>query len=164
MAASSTSLGVAGKVELMTVQITKGAMGFGFTIADSAHGQKVKTILDRPRCKNLAEGDILVDINGIDMRVLTHAQVVQVLKDCAWGREASITVQRGGTTTPIKNKWKKMFKEEPLSPRKPPVGSGLFRSKTPTADLYRYPIRTHPHPSAPIRTHPHSSQINSLSP
>ena len=83
MAASSTSLGVAGgvaggKAELMTVQITKGAMGFGFTIADSAHGQKVKTILDRPRCKNLAEGDILVDINGIDMRVLTHAQVVQV--------------------------------------------------------------------------------------
>ena len=78
MAASSTSLGGAGKAELMTVQITKGAMGFGFTIADSAHGQKVKTILDRPRCKNLAEGDILVDINAIDMRVLSHAQVVQV--------------------------------------------------------------------------------------
>ena len=30
----------------------------------------------------------------------------QVLKDCAWGREASITVQRGGAATPTKNKWK----------------------------------------------------------
>ena len=53
-------------------------MGFGFTIADSAYGQKVKTILDRPRCKNLQEGDILVDINGINMRVMSHADVVQV--------------------------------------------------------------------------------------
>lgn len=128
------------KVEYITVQITKGAMGFGFTIADSAYGQKVKTILDRPRCKNLQEGDILVDINGINMRVLSHAEVVQVLKDCAWGREASITVQRGGAATPTKNKWKKTGKDQeqvPVSPRKPPVGAGLFRSKTPTADLYR---------------------------
>jgi len=67
-----------GKVEYLTVQITKGAMGFGFTIADSAYGQKVKTILDRPRCKNLQEGDILVDINGINMRIMTHSDVVQV--------------------------------------------------------------------------------------
>lgn len=53
-------------------------MGFGFTIADSAYGQKVKTILDRPRCKNLQEGDILVDINGINMRHMSHGEVVQV--------------------------------------------------------------------------------------
>ena len=148
----------AGKVEYLTVQITKGAMGFGFTIADSAYGQKVKTILDRPRCKNLQEGDILVEINGINMRTMSHAEVVQVhdddkwlfdrprscdfdrfnqvLKDCPWSREATITVQRGGMSTPTKNKWKKAIKEEPTSPRKPPLG-GLFRSKTPTADLYR---------------------------
>ncbi|XP_057379722.1 membrane-associated guanylate kinase, WW and PDZ domain-containing protein 1-like isoform X1 [Daphnia carinata] len=130
------------KVEFLTVQITKGAMGFGFTIADSAYGQKVKTILDRPRCKNLQEGDILVDINGINMRHMSHGEVVQVLKDCAWGREASITVQRGGAATPTKNKWKKGGvkdqdqQQPPVSPRKPPVGAGLFRSKTPTADLY----------------------------
>jgi hypothetical protein len=70
--------GSIGKVEFLTVQITKGAMGFGFTIADSAYGQKVKTILDRPRCKNLQEGDILVDINGINMRHMSHGEVVQV--------------------------------------------------------------------------------------
>lgn len=69
------------KVEFLTVQITKGAMGFGFTIADSAYGQKVKTILDRPRCKNLQEGDILVDINGINMRHMSHGEVVQVKKN-----------------------------------------------------------------------------------
>jgi hypothetical protein len=70
----------------------------------------------------------------------------QVLKDCAWGREASITVQRGGAATPTKNKWKKggikeqdqQQQQPPVSPRKPPVGAGLFRSKTPTADLYRF--------------------------
>ena len=71
---------------------------------------------------------------------------VQVLKDCPWGREASITVQRGGAATPTKNKWKKGGVKDgggldslqpPVSPRKPPVGAGLFRSKTPTADLYR---------------------------
>lgn len=71
--------------------------------------------------------------------------MMQVLKDCPWGREASITVQRGGAVTPTKNKWKKgvgggkesLEQQPPVSPRKPPVGAGLFRSKTPTADLYR---------------------------
>ena len=31
--------------DIATVPITKGGMGFGFTIADSAYGQKVKKIL-----------------------------------------------------------------------------------------------------------------------
>lgn len=72
-----------------------------------------------------------------------HSVRSQVLKDCPWGREASITVQRGGAATPTKNKWKKggvkdgLDLQPPVSPRKPPVGAGLFRSKTPTADLYR---------------------------
>lgn len=67
-----------------------------------------------------------------------------MLKDCAWGREASITVQRGGAATPTKNKWKKGKDQDqpPVSPRKPPVGAGLFRSKTPTADLYRLGFKT----------------------
>ena len=54
--------------EFHTIPIVKGAMGFGFTIADSAHGQKVKKILDRIRCKNLMEGDILVNINEVNVR------------------------------------------------------------------------------------------------
>ena len=41
--------------DLVTIPIVKGGMGFGFTIADSAFGQKVKKILDRPRCKKTKE-------------------------------------------------------------------------------------------------------------
>lgn len=54
---SSTDLilGTDSRPEYLTIPIVKGAMGFGFTIADSAYGQKVKKILDRQRCKNLME-------------------------------------------------------------------------------------------------------------
>merc|ERR1719317_681843 len=68
--------------DVASIPITKGGMGFGFTIADSAHGQKVKKILDRPRCKTLQEGDILMEINGVSVRQMSHSEVVQVLKDC----------------------------------------------------------------------------------
>ncbi|XP_040580191.1 membrane-associated guanylate kinase, WW and PDZ domain-containing protein 1 isoform X6 [Lepeophtheirus salmonis] len=116
----------------MSVQITKGGMGFGFTIADSAYGQKVKKILDRARCKNLNEGDVLIEINDINVRNMTHSEVVQVLKNCSRGQEATITVQRGllssKESSPSKNKYKKdSFK---------PKSGFLFRSKTPTAELY----------------------------
>merc|ERR1719211_757894 len=108
-------------------------MGFGFTIADSAFGQKVKKILDRPRCKNLNEGDILVEINQSAVRAMSHNEVVQVLKDCARGQEAAITIQRGvlSQPSPSKNKFKK--KEEG---NMRPKSGFLFRSKTPTAELF----------------------------
>lgn len=82
--------------ELLKVAITRGPSGFGFTIADSAHGQKVKQILDRPRCKILQEGDIIIEINGVVVKDLKHSEVVQVLKNCPLGTEAVMTVQRGG--------------------------------------------------------------------
>ena len=82
--------------QLLSIGITKGALGFGFTIADSAYGQRVKQILDRPRCKTLQEGDILVEINGKKVKDLAHAGVVQVLKDCSKDQEAAVLVQRGG--------------------------------------------------------------------
>ncbi|KAJ8953266.1 hypothetical protein NQ318_015848 [Aromia moschata] len=83
-----------GKVEVR-VRIVKGNLGFGFTIADSACGQRVKKILDRQRCKNLMEGDILLEINDISLQNLTHDEVVQVLKNCPYNSEANICVQRG---------------------------------------------------------------------
>lgn len=57
---------------------------------------QVKQILDKPRCKTLLECDLLQEINGIDVRQMTHAQIVQVLKDCPIGVETQIVVQRGG--------------------------------------------------------------------
>jgi hypothetical protein len=103
------------------------------------------------------EGDILVDINAISVRNMCHGEVVQVLKDCARNQEATVTVQRGGPGSPGKNKPRK--KDEPglalglggmgsasgggsAGGRKTNVvggaGStaGMYRSKTPTADLY----------------------------
>lgn len=53
------------KPEILNISIIKGAaMGFGFTIADSAYGQKVKKILDSNCCKDLIEGDYLLAINN----------------------------------------------------------------------------------------------------
>ncbi|KAK7602579.1 hypothetical protein V9T40_008168 [Parthenolecanium corni] len=102
--------------ECLSMSIVKGSMGFGFTIADSAYGQKVKKILDKQRCQNLMEGDILVEINNICVRKMCHSDVVQVLKDCTSNKAASITVERLSLS---KNK-KKDFK------------MGLYRVKTPT--------------------------------
>lgn len=85
------------KSDLISIRIVKGDMGFGFTIADSKYGQTVKKILDRSRCKNLMEGDILCEINHIDVRKMSHAEIVDVLRDCPVGREATVSIQRGGT-------------------------------------------------------------------
>jgi atrophin-1 interacting protein 3 (BAI1-associated protein 1) len=81
--------------EFLPIFDLAGGMGFGFTIADSAFGQKVKKILDRPRCKTLQEGDVLIEINGKSVRGMSHSEVVQVLKECTRGSEANISIQRG---------------------------------------------------------------------
>ncbi|XP_063994926.1 membrane-associated guanylate kinase, WW and PDZ domain-containing protein 1-like isoform X2 [Diachasmimorpha longicaudata] len=115
------------KPEFLSISIVKGAMGFGFTIADSSHGQKVKKILDRHRCKNLMEGDILVNINDVNVRSMCHSEVVQVLKDCPRSQEALIHVQR--TIAQIKDKKEKSARD-------------FYRSKTPTADIYSTQSKT----------------------
>ena len=82
--------------EEMYAPIVKGFKGFGFTIADDSHmnHQKVKQILDRERCCNLNENDILLEINGIDLKNLSHTQVVDVLKECQVGQETIIRLKR----------------------------------------------------------------------
>lgn len=81
---------------LLTVDIIRGPMGFGFTIADSVHGQRVKQLLDRPRCRGLVEGDLLVEINNRIVRDMKHNNVVEILQMCPVGSTASFLVQRGG--------------------------------------------------------------------
>ena len=126
----------------MTVPITKGGMGFGFTIADSAFGQKVKKILDRPRCKTLQEGDVLIEINSKSVRGMSHSEVVQVLKECSRGSEASITIQRGLLPAGNSNSPGKKFKKgDSGSGLLKPKSGFLFRSKTPTAELYSTQVR-----------------------
>ncbi|XP_067928192.1 membrane-associated guanylate kinase, WW and PDZ domain-containing protein 2-like isoform X2 [Watersipora subatra] len=82
--------------QMFSIEIVRGQSGFGFTIADSQYGQKVKHILDPGRCKTLQEGDILVKIAGTEVRELEHLDVVDVLKSCPQGKPTEIVVQRGG--------------------------------------------------------------------
>lgn len=118
-----------GPPELLCISISKGIMGFGFTIADSVYGQKVKKILDRNCCKNLMEGDILLAINNIILKHMSHSEVVQVLKDCPKNLEASLKVQRGHGSSGS------LIKSNKLRKAKDQAGA-LFRSKTPTADFH----------------------------
>lgn len=82
--------------ELLTLSMVKGVDGFGFTIADSAAGQRVKQVLEPQGCPGLSEGDVIVEINKAQVLTLPHAQVVDLLKDCAVGTETCLLVQRGG--------------------------------------------------------------------
>ncbi|XP_034434015.1 membrane-associated guanylate kinase, WW and PDZ domain-containing protein 2a isoform X5 [Hippoglossus hippoglossus] len=83
--------------ELLTLTMVKGADGFGFTIADSATGQRVKQVLEPQGCPGLCEADLIVEINKQPVQGFTHTQVVELLKECAVGSETSLVVQRGGT-------------------------------------------------------------------
>ncbi|XP_075327705.1 membrane-associated guanylate kinase, WW and PDZ domain-containing protein 2a isoform X2 [Odontesthes bonariensis] len=83
--------------ELLTLTMVKGVDGFGFTIADSVTGQRVKQVLEPQGCPGLCEGDLIVEINKQPVQGFTHAQVVELLKECAVGAETSLVVQRGGT-------------------------------------------------------------------
>ncbi|XP_072233565.1 membrane-associated guanylate kinase, WW and PDZ domain-containing protein 2a isoform X2 [Leuresthes tenuis] len=83
--------------ELLTLTMVKGVEGFGFTIADSVTGQRVKQVLEPQGCPGLCEGDLIVEINKQPVQGFTHTQVVELLKECAVGAETSLVVQRGGT-------------------------------------------------------------------
>ncbi|XP_016352849.1 membrane-associated guanylate kinase, WW and PDZ domain-containing protein 1b isoform X7 [Sinocyclocheilus anshuiensis] len=88
---------IATQPELITVHMEKGDKGFGFTIADSPSGggQRVKQIVDYPRCRGLREGDIIMEVNKRNMQNLTHNQVVDLLSKCPKGSEVTMLVQRG---------------------------------------------------------------------
>uniref|UniRef100_A0A3P8VD96 Membrane-associated guanylate kinase, WW and PDZ domain-containing protein 1 n=1 Tax=Cynoglossus semilaevis TaxID=244447 RepID=A0A3P8VD96_CYNSE len=88
--------------ELLTLTMVKGVDGFGFTIADSATGQRVKQVLEPLGCPGLGEGDLIVEINKQPVQGFTHTQVVELLKECAVGAETSLVVQRGGHYSPWK--------------------------------------------------------------
>nr|XP_028575308.1 membrane-associated guanylate kinase, WW and PDZ domain-containing protein 1 isoform X16 [Podarcis muralis] len=93
----SLASSIATQPELITVHIIKGPMGFGFTIADSpgGGGQRVKQIVDSPRCRGLKEGDLIVEVSKKNVQNLTHNQVVDMLIECPKGSEVTLLVQRG---------------------------------------------------------------------
>ncbi|XP_076840136.1 membrane-associated guanylate kinase, WW and PDZ domain-containing protein 3a isoform X2 [Brachyhypopomus gauderio] len=89
--------------ELVSVPLVKGPGGFGFAIADCPLGQKVKMILDSQWCRGLLKGDVIKEINRQNVQTLSHAQVVDILKELPVGAEVNVLVLRGGQTSPIKS-------------------------------------------------------------
>ncbi|XP_077579459.1 membrane-associated guanylate kinase, WW and PDZ domain-containing protein 1-like isoform X11 [Stigmatopora nigra] len=88
---------IATQPELITIHMEKGDKGFGFTIADSltGGGQRVKQIVDYPRCRGLKEGDILMEVNKRNVQNMSHNQVVDLLSKLPRGSEVTMLVQRG---------------------------------------------------------------------
>ncbi|XP_054896321.1 membrane-associated guanylate kinase, WW and PDZ domain-containing protein 2 isoform X10 [Poeciliopsis prolifica] len=101
--ASSGAAGVAGATgqgpELLTVTMVKGAEGFGFTIADSPTGQRVKQVLEpgSQGASGLIEGDLILEVNQQPVASAGHGRVVEMLKECPVGAEATLLIQRAGT-------------------------------------------------------------------
>uniref|UniRef100_M4ARH7 Membrane-associated guanylate kinase, WW and PDZ domain-containing protein 1 n=1 Tax=Xiphophorus maculatus TaxID=8083 RepID=M4ARH7_XIPMA len=95
---------IATQPELITIHMEKGDKGFGFTIADSltGGGQRVKQIVDYPRCRGLKEGDILMEVNKRNVQNMSHNQVVDLLSKCPRGSEVTMLVQRGMCVVPAK--------------------------------------------------------------
>ncbi|KTF82334.1 hypothetical protein cypCar_00016221 [Cyprinus carpio] len=52
-------------------------------------------VLEPQGCPGLCEGDLMVEINQKGLQGLNHTQVVQLLKDCPVGTEATLVIQRG---------------------------------------------------------------------
>ena len=78
------------------MSVVKGSTGFGFTIADSSQGQRIKQIMDASRCHDLEEGDLLIEINGFNVQKISHNEVVNMLKSFPTETDAEFIVQRGG--------------------------------------------------------------------
>lgn len=89
--------------ELVSVTLAKGPSGFGFAIADCPLGQKVKMILDAQWCRGLLKGDVIKEINRMNVQTLSHTQVVDILKELPLGSEVNVLVLRGGQTSPVKS-------------------------------------------------------------
>ncbi|XP_053562633.1 membrane-associated guanylate kinase, WW and PDZ domain-containing protein 3 isoform X2 [Bombina bombina] len=142
-----TSLASSGnsQPELVTIPLLKGPKGFGFAIADSPMGQKVKMILDSHWCPGLQKGDVIKEIYHQNVQNLTHIQVVEVLKQFPMGAEVPLLILRGGPPSPAKVSKVKSDKQdlvgslEAICPTEPlpqplPFPSNLARSNSPKLD------------------------------
>ncbi|KAG5835302.1 hypothetical protein ANANG_G00242440 [Anguilla anguilla] len=128
--------------ELVSVALVKGPGGFGFAIADCPLGQKVKMILDAQWCRGLLKGDVIKEINRQNVQTLSHAQVVDILKDLPVGREISVLVLRGGQTSPVKS----------LKPKPEMTASTETLDRAPDSTAHPLPLPPtpqNPDPSAP---------------
>ncbi|XP_004380497.1 membrane-associated guanylate kinase, WW and PDZ domain-containing protein 3 [Trichechus manatus latirostris] len=129
--------------ELVTISLIKGPKGFGFAIADSPTGQKVKMILDSQWCQGLQKGDIIKEIYHQNVQNLTHLQVVEVLKQFPVGADVPLLILRGGPPSPTKTTKMKTDKKENSGsleainepvPQPMPFPPSIIRSGSPKLD------------------------------
>lgn len=80
--------------ENFEIELCKGERGFGFTITDSLQGQRVKNILNPECCLNLMENDIIIEVNGQNVRSMPHAKLVEMFKDFQPGQKAKMIISR----------------------------------------------------------------------
>ncbi|XP_042548234.1 membrane-associated guanylate kinase, WW and PDZ domain-containing protein 3 [Dipodomys spectabilis] len=129
--------------ELVTIPLIKGPKGFGFAIADSPTGQKVKMILDSQWCQGLQKGDIIKEIYHQNVQNLTHLQVVEVLKQFPVGADVPLLILRGGPPSPSKTAKMKTDKKEISGsleainesiPQPMPFPPSIIRSGSPKLD------------------------------
>ena len=83
------------RAEILTVNIIRGPLGFGFTLGECMEGHNVKQILDHPRCAQMREQDLILEVNGEKVKNYSHADLVNVLKRCPKGNQTTFVVQRG---------------------------------------------------------------------
>lgn len=62
---------------------------------------QVKMILDAQWCRGLLKGDVIKEINRQNVQTLSHAQVVDILKDLQVGSEVIVLVLRGGESQSV---------------------------------------------------------------
>ncbi|PAA85450.1 hypothetical protein BOX15_Mlig012730g4 [Macrostomum lignano] len=84
-----------GRAELIKAVINRSVAGFGFTIADSPQGQRIRQIVDESRCRGLQPGDLLIEVNSRRVKELPHTDVVRILAECPIGQDCSFLLQRG---------------------------------------------------------------------
>ncbi|XP_045672419.1 membrane-associated guanylate kinase, WW and PDZ domain-containing protein 3 isoform X2 [Phyllostomus hastatus] len=140
---ASTASSGSSQPDLVTVPLVKGPKGFGFAIADSPSGQKVKMILDSQWCPGLRKGDIIKEIYHQNVQSLTHLQVVEVLKQFPVGADVPLLILRGGPPSPTKTTKMKADKKdnsgsleainEPM-PQPMPFPPSIIRSGSPKLD------------------------------
>ncbi|XP_066520229.1 membrane-associated guanylate kinase, WW and PDZ domain-containing protein 3 isoform X2 [Hoplias malabaricus] len=142
--------------ELVSVPLVKGPGGFGFAIADCPLGQKVKMILDAQWCRGLLKGDVIKEINRQNVQTLSHAQVVDILKELPVGSEVNLLVLRGGQTSPVKSLRPRQEMSASLETldRCHDVGAPqaltYYSSTLPCSSPRRDPSHHHTKPKAPV--------------
>ncbi|TMS38319.1 hypothetical protein L596_005073 [Steinernema carpocapsae] len=91
---ASTNTLISRSKDTVRVRITKGSKGFGFTITDSTQGHRVKKIVVPEQCTKLMVDDMILEVNGRNIRNMPHNEVVELLKSFPLGQEVELLVSR----------------------------------------------------------------------